>query len=106
MTRALEKDQLRLALINRDVEPAMMTKHLATLCAVRECPVLCLPGLADTLGPLLNLKSVVAIGFKVMMITRCRVLGRISKLPIQNSNFKISAPPDLAFQLLHILIQI
>ena len=33
-----------------------------------------------------------------------RVLARISKLPAQNSNFKISARPDLATNLLQILI--
>ena len=33
-----------------------------------------------------------------------RVLARISKMPVQNSNFKISARPDLATYLLQILI--
>ena len=33
-----------------------------------------------------------------------RVLARILKLPVQNSNSKDSARPDLATQLLHILI--
>ena len=33
-----------------------------------------------------------------------RVLARISKMPVQNSNFKISARPDLATYLLKILI--
>ena len=32
------------------------------------------------------------------------VLARISKMPVQNSNFKISAHPDLATNLLEILI--
>ena len=35
---------------------------------------------------------------------RNRVLARISKMPVQNSNFKISARPDLATNLLQILI--
>ena len=34
----------------------------------------------------------------------CRVLARISKVPVQNSNFKIFARPDLATYLLKILI--
>ena len=34
----------------------------------------------------------------------CRVLTRISKMPFQNSNSKISASPDLASNLLQILI--
>ena len=33
------------------------------------------------------------------------VLARISKMPVQNSNFKISARPHLAIDLLQILIQ-
>ena len=33
-----------------------------------------------------------------------RVLARISKMPVQNSIFKISAHPDLATYLLQILI--
>ena len=33
-----------------------------------------------------------------------KVLARISKMPVQNSNFKISARPDLATYLLQILI--
>ena len=35
---------------------------------------------------------------------RSRVLARISKMPVQNSNFKFSARPDLATYLLQILI--
>ena len=35
---------------------------------------------------------------------RGRVLARISKMPVQNSNFKISAHPDLATNLLQILV--
>ena len=39
---------------------------------------------------------------KTIMIGR--VLARISKMPVQNSSFKISARPDLANNLLQILI--
>ena len=35
---------------------------------------------------------------------QCRVLARISKMPVQISNFKIFARPDLATYLLQILI--
>ena len=45
---------------------------------------------------------------RVDMITSvlytCRVLARISKMPVQNSNFKMSGRPDLATNLLQILI--
>ena len=37
-------------------------------------------------------------------VLRGRVLARISKMPVQNSKFKISARPDLATNLLQILI--
>ena len=37
-------------------------------------------------------------------ITVVRVLARILKMPVQNSNFKISARPDLATDLLQIII--
>ena len=39
-----------------------------------------------------------------MEIARDRVLARISKMPVQNNNFKISARPDLVTYLLQILI--
>ena len=43
--------------------------------------------------------------FLIMTGLLCRrVLARISKMPVQNSNFKISARPDLATNLLQILI--
>ena len=38
------------------------------------------------------------------MPLNCRVLARISKMPVQNSNFKVSAHPDLTTDLLQILI--
>ena len=37
-------------------------------------------------------------------IVQCRVLARISKVPVQNSNFKIFARPYLATNLLKFLI--
>ena len=37
-------------------------------------------------------------------ILKSRVLARISEMPVQNSIFKISARPDLATNLLQILI--
>ena len=36
-----------------------------------------------------------------MMIKASRVIARISKIPVQNSNFKISALPDSAIHLLY-----
>ena len=38
------------------------------------------------------------------LLAGSRVLVRISKIPVQNSNFKISAHPDIATNLLQILI--
>ena len=40
----------------------------------------------------------------VKIVPLARVLAKISKMPVQNSNFKISARPDLATNLLQILI--
>ena len=41
---------------------------------------------------------------KILASRASRVLARISKMPVQNSNFNIFARPDLATQLLQILI--
>ena len=39
-----------------------------------------------------------------LAVAGSRVIARISKMPVQNSNFKIFASPDLASYLLQILI--
>ena len=41
----------------------------------------------------------------IIIVALVRVLARISKMPGQNSNFKNSARPDLATNLLQILVQ-
>ena len=43
------------------------------------------------------------IGIMKKNANTSRFLARISKMPVQNSNFKISARPDLATNLLQIL---
>ena len=43
------------------------------------------------------------IGTLIHFHNTFRVLARISKIPVQNSNFKISVRPDLATYLLQIL---
>ena len=42
--------------------------------------------------------------FVIVLITSTRVLARISKMPVQNSNFQISARPDLDTNQFPILI--
>ncbi|XP_038050976.1 uncharacterized protein LOC119724129 [Patiria miniata] len=64
VTRSLEQDKLRLALVCRSAQPALMTNHLMSLSATRDTPVLCLQGLSATLAPILKLKVILAVGFK------------------------------------------
>ncbi|XP_035693923.1 ribonuclease P protein subunit p38-like [Branchiostoma floridae] len=64
VTKALEKDRLRLVLVCRSVKPALMTQHLVLLSAVRRVPALCLSGLSETVAPILNFRTVAAMGFK------------------------------------------
>ncbi|XP_078694992.1 ribonuclease P protein subunit p38-like [Branchiostoma floridae x Branchiostoma belcheri] len=64
VTKALEKDRLRLVLVCRSVKPALMTQHLFLLSAVRCVPALCLSGLSETVAPILNFRTVAAMGFK------------------------------------------
>eukprot|EP00057_Strongylocentrotus_purpuratus_P030460 XP_781742.2 PREDICTED: ribonuclease P protein subunit p38 [Strongylocentrotus purpuratus] len=64
VTRSLEKDQLQLVLVCRSAKPDLMTCHLPTLSATRGCPAMAVFHLSNTLSPLLNMKTVLAIGFK------------------------------------------
>ncbi len=65
VTRCLERDKLRAALVCLSARPPLVTQHLVMLSATRDCPVLALPNLSNTLSPLLGINSVLAIGFKV-----------------------------------------
>nr|XP_054770773.1 ribonuclease P protein subunit p38-like [Lytechinus pictus] len=64
VTRSLEKDQLQLVMVCRSAKPDLMTSHLPTLSATRGCPAIAVFHLSNTLSPLLNMKTVLAIGFR------------------------------------------
>ena len=44
-----------------------MTHHLISLCAVRDTPGCCVNGLSMTLSEILGIKSVLAVGFRVIV---------------------------------------
>ena len=44
-----------------------MTHHLISLCAMKDTPGCCLTGLSKTLSEILGIKSVLAIGFVVIL---------------------------------------
>ncbi|XP_033119786.1 ribonuclease P protein subunit p38-like [Anneissia japonica] len=64
VTRGLERGLLRCVVVCRSTKPSHMTNHLLTLSATRETPALCLFRLSEIISPLLNLNTVMAIGFK------------------------------------------
>jgi len=64
VTRHLEKNKLLLVVVDRSSEPAILTKHLVALTAVRRCPALAIPNLAKRLATHLGVTSLVALGFK------------------------------------------
>lgn len=69
VTRCLEKSSLRLVLVDMNTKPAVMTSHILDLALSHQCVCVGVPDLAGTLGPILNLSSLVAMGIKVS----CRI---------------------------------
>jgi len=64
VTRCLERDELRLVIVDRS-SPWQLHLHLAQLSAVRRCPAVALDNMANTLGPVLAVTHLCAVGFKV-----------------------------------------
>ncbi|XP_055970663.1 ribonuclease P protein subunit p38 [Sorex fumeus] len=64
VTRALERAELRLALVCRSAQPARITAHLIQLSASRAVPAGQVPRLSQRLAPVLSLKCVLALGFR------------------------------------------
>jgi len=64
VTRHLEQNKLDLVVVDRSSQPALLTRHLVALSAVRRCPSLALPDLADHVMSHLGITSLVTIGFK------------------------------------------
>ena len=64
VTRALERNELLLALACKSAKPAIMTSHLVQLSVSRGVPACQVPRLSERLAPVLGLKCVLALGFK------------------------------------------
>ena len=64
VTKALERNQLRLVLVCKSVKPKHMTEHLIALSISREVPACQVAALSNILSEPLRLKSVLALGFR------------------------------------------
>ncbi|XP_029957772.1 ribonuclease P protein subunit p38 [Salarias fasciatus] len=64
VTKALERNQLKLALVCKSVKPTHMTSHLITLSVTRGVPACQVPRLSQSVSEPLGLKSVLALGFR------------------------------------------
>ncbi|KAM9851718.1 ribonuclease P protein subunit p38 [Aulostomus maculatus] len=64
VTKALERNELKLVLVCKSVKPKHMTDHLITLTATRGVPACQVPQLSRSLSEPLGLKSVLALGFR------------------------------------------
>ncbi|XP_020783680.1 ribonuclease P protein subunit p38 [Boleophthalmus pectinirostris] len=64
VTRALERNELQLALVCKSVKPKHVTEHLVSLSASRAVPACQVPRLSVTVREPLGLKSVLALGFR------------------------------------------
>lgn len=67
VTRLLEKDQLRLVIANRSVNPLLLVEHLIPLSVKQNCHAIALNNLSETIGPFVGVKVVSAVGFKVLL---------------------------------------
>lgn len=64
VTKALERNELKLLLVCKSVKPQHMMEHLITLSATREVPACQVPRLSQSVSEPLGLKSVLALGFR------------------------------------------
>lgn len=64
VTKALERNELKLLLVCKSVKPKHMTDHLVALSATREVPACQVPRLSQSVSESLGLKSVLALGFR------------------------------------------
>ncbi|XP_041708091.2 ribonuclease P protein subunit p38-like [Coregonus clupeaformis] len=64
VTKALERNQLRLVLVCKSVKPPHMTSHLIALCRTRGVAACQVPCLSESVAGLLGLKCVLALGFR------------------------------------------
>ncbi|XP_040901040.1 ribonuclease P protein subunit p38 [Toxotes jaculatrix] len=64
VTKALERNELKLVLVCKSVKPKHMTSHLIALSATRGVPACQVPRLSLSVSEPLGLKSVLALGFR------------------------------------------
>lgn len=64
VTKALERNELKLLLVCKSVKPQHMTNHLIALSATRGVPACQVPRLSQSVSEPLGLKSVLALGFR------------------------------------------
>lgn len=64
VTKALERNELKLLLVCKSVKPKHMTDHLIALSATRDVPACQVPRLSQGVSEPLGLKSVLALGFR------------------------------------------
>lgn len=64
VTKALERNELKLLLVCKSVRPKHMTNHLIALSMTRGVPACQVPRLSQSLSAPLGLKSVLALGFR------------------------------------------
>ncbi|KAM5157985.1 ribonuclease P protein subunit p38 [Mantella aurantiaca] len=64
VTRALEKNQVRLVIVCKSAKPPMITRHITELSASRGVTACQLPRLSENVAPVLGLKSLLALGFR------------------------------------------
>jgi ribosomal protein L7Ae-like RNA K-turn-binding protein len=69
VTKALERDQLCLALVTRNVQPPLLIQHLPHLAHVHRTVLCAIPELSTLLAPLLHVKTMLAIGFRRELLT-------------------------------------
>lgn len=64
VTKALERNELKLLLVCKSVKPKHMTDHLIALSTTRDVPACQVPRLSQSVSEPLGLKSVLALGFR------------------------------------------
>ncbi|XP_010883061.1 ribonuclease P protein subunit p38 [Esox lucius] len=64
VTKAVERNQLRLVLVCKSVKPPHMTNHLIALCQTRGVAACQVPRLSENVAGLLGLRCVLALGFR------------------------------------------
>ncbi|KAM9353187.1 ribonuclease P protein subunit p38 [Symphorus nematophorus] len=64
VTKALERNKLKLLLVCKSVKPNHMTNHLIALSVTRGVPACQVPRLSQSVSEPLGLKSVLALGFR------------------------------------------